>query len=217
MNHKFKILKTMLICLLTTAITLSNNIQPVMADDEWKTASLYGTAYASCSTGRNSSGSRRSSSGSATCYADIENAVGSIVITVGGDVSNSCSKGGGSYSASASFNGLSASLSGSTIVINAGTTPASGTVTIYISCSAYNSCDDGDTTSASVAVYSVKYKESPKPKFNSNLPPVNRHPFLSVSLPFSLFSFTDYFSSMFSSWHIPPRTRAILLVFFVSI
>ena len=159
----------MLICLLTTAITLSNNVQSVMADDEWKTASLYGTASASCSTGRNSSGSRRSSSDSATCYADIENAVGNIVITVGGGVSNSCSKGGGSYSASASFNGSSASLSGSTIVINAGTTPVSGTITIYLSCSAYNSCDDGDSTSASVAVYSVKYKESPKPKFNSNL------------------------------------------------
>ena len=140
---------------------------PVQADDKLIVGEIYGNPSASCSL-RNSSGSMRSTSGSSTCYVDVEKAVDYILIYCNGGASSNCSRGSGSWTASASFNGVTGSPSGGVIRLNIGSAPVSGTLTVTLSCSAQLSCSDGDSASAWCSVDSVKYKTVSTPSFNSN-------------------------------------------------
>ena len=103
------------------------------------TPEITGNRNCSCTVYGNGKQTWASSSGSATCYAELVNAVGDITITITGSGSSTTSSGDYSYgwSANATFNGITASKSGSgSFTINVGDTPVSGTLTINLSCSA---------------------------------------------------------------------------------
>ena len=104
------------------------------------------------------------SSGSATCYAELVNAVGDITITISGSGRRYSGDDDYSYgwSANATFNGITASKSGSgSFTINVGDTPVSGTLTINLSCSAaVRSYRVGDFSQASCSLTTVKYNQS---------------------------------------------------------
>ena len=147
---------------------------------DWITAELYGDTSASVSCKPKKSGSD-----SATAYADINNAVGNVMITVSTGYSNNCSKSSGGGSVYATFNGVNYSASGSTIVFDVGQIPVSGTVAIHLSCSVNNRCENSDTVSASASVLSVKFKKPDTPVIVTDIP-ANRNYNYQDSLSFSI-------------------------------
>lgn len=153
MRHKHIKNVFLTICFAVLTLVFAQSGLTIKAAD-WITVELYGDASASVSCRPKKSGSD-----SATAYADINNAVGNVMITVKTAYSNNCSKSSGGGKAYATFNGVDYSASGNTIIFDVGQTPVSGTVTIHLSCSVRNGCDDSDTVSASASVLSVQFKK----------------------------------------------------------
>ena len=127
---------------------------------------IRGTKSCSCSRTTDSSTDNNRyiySSGSAVCYADIHDAVGTVTVTIATSGSSNASSGDYSYSGSANivFNEITASRSGSgNIEFDVGNNPVSGTITINLSCSCgVRSYSTGRYSSASCTASSVKYRE----------------------------------------------------------
>lgn len=174
-----KLFKQLSLLALAVTLVLSTNIQPVHADDYWKdgwiTAEIDGTANCSISVGSNGRQTWESRNTSAICYAHIQEATGNVQISVTGSGGGSTGEYGDEYSygwsATAEFDGVTASNSGNTITFDVGSVPVSGTIKITTNASAsVRTFRTSDSAWASCSVTSVKYKSNYIPEFRSYHP-----------------------------------------------